>query len=146
MPKKQTTKTAAQPPVEKESANDRKKRLKQLLLQKRAEILKEGKAEFKKYLSGENKQLVETAMFDEGDISVVDLAEDITLKQLSNNRDMLIKIDIALQKLEADTYGICEDCGDEISEERLKIMPFAILCRDCQEKQEVMEKLEKEEF
>lgn len=146
MPKKQTTKTAPQPQPETESANDRKKRLKQLLLQKRAEILQEGKAEFKKYLSGENKQLVETAMFDEGDISVVDLAEDITLKQLSNNRDMLIKIDIALQKLEADTYGICEDCGDEISEERLKIMPFAILCRDCQEKQEVMEKLEKEEF
>ncbi|MCC6347841.1 MAG: TraR/DksA C4-type zinc finger protein [Nitrospirales bacterium] len=81
---------------------------------------------------------------DDGDLSVVDLAEDISLKQLSTHRETLIKIDTALRKLEEGTYGICEECGDEISEERLKILPFAIYCRDDQEKKEMMEKMERE--
>lgn len=121
-----------------------KEMLRKMLLTKREEIVRESKAEIKKYISGENRQLVETVM-DEGDLSVVDLSEDISLKQLSTHREVLIKLDTALRKLEEDTYGICEECGDEISEERLKIMPFAIYCRDCQESKEVFEKLVKEE-
>lgn len=129
------------PVVENEEA--RKERLRKSLIQKREEILKEGKVEIRKYISGEKKQLVETVM-DDGDLSVVDLAEDISLKQLSTHRETLIKIDVALQKINDGTYGICEDCGDEVSEERLRIMPFAIFCRDCQERREIMEKMERE--
>ena len=127
-----------------ESKVTSKDMLRKMLLIKREEIVRESKAEIKKYISGENRQLVETVM-DEGDLSVVDLSEDISLKQLSTHREVLIKLDTALRKLEEDTYGICEECGDEISEERLKIMPFAIYCRDCQESREVFEKLVKEE-
>jgi DnaK suppressor protein len=83
---------------------------------------------------------------DDGDLSVVDLAEDISLRQLSMHRDTLIKIDTALRKLREGTYGICEECGDEISEKRLNILPFAIYCVDCQEKKEIIEKIEKEEI
>ncbi|MGB9716331.1 MAG: TraR/DksA family transcriptional regulator [Thermodesulfovibrionales bacterium] len=43
------------------------------------------------------------------------------------------------------TYGKCEECGEDISEERLKILPFAIYCRDCQEKMELLKEIEKEE-
>lgn len=137
MPKKEKKNSVA------DDETARKDRLKRLLIQKREEILKEGKSEIKKYISGEKKQLVETVM-DDGDLSVVDLAEDISLKQLSTHRDTLIKIDVAIQKINDGTYGICEECGDEVSEERLKIMPFAIYCRDCQEKKEIMERLERE--
>lgn len=127
-----------------EDENSRKERLRRLLIQKREDIIREAKTEIKKFKSGENKQLVETVM-DDGDLSVVDLAEDISLKQLSTHRETLIKIDTALRKLNEGTYGICEECGEEISEERLKIMPFAIYCRDDQEKKEIMEKMEREE-
>jgi len=48
----------------------------------------------------------------------------------------LLKIDEAIRKLDEGTYGICEDCGDEISEQRLKILPYAIYCIDCKEKRE----------
>jgi DnaK suppressor protein len=123
----------------------RKERLKKLLIKKREEIVKEAQSEIKKFKTGEKKQIVETVL-DDGDLSVVDLSEDISLKQLSTHREMLIKIDAALRKLEDDTYGICEECGDEISEDRLKILPFAIYCRDCQEKKELMEKIEREEL
>ena len=126
-----------------EDENTRKERLRKLLIQKREDIIREAKNEIKKFKTGEKRQLVETVM-DDGDMSVVDLAEDISLKQLSTHRETLRKIDIALRKLEEGTYGICEECGDEISEERLKIMPFAIYCRDDQEKRELLESMEKE--
>jgi DnaK suppressor protein len=82
---------------------------------------------------------------DDGDLSIVDLAEDISLKQLSNHRETLIRIDAAIMKLKEGTYGTCEECGDEITEARLMVMPFAIYCKDCQERKESMAKIEKEE-
>ena len=134
----------AQKKQQPESEEVRKERLKKLLIQKREDIVKESKTEIRKYVSGEKKQLVETVL-DDGDLSVVDLAEDINLKQLSTHRETLLKIDSALRKLSEGTYGVCDECGDEISEERLKIMPLAIFCRDCQEEKEMKDKLEKED-
>jgi DnaK suppressor protein len=129
--------------VNPEPGTERNESLRKLLIQKRQEIIKESKTEIKKYVAGEKRQLVETVL-DEGDLSVVDLAEDINLKQLSTHRDTLQKIDIALRKFDEGTYGTCDECGDEISVERLMIMPFAILCRDCQEEREIREKIEKD--
>jgi len=126
-----------------EDENIRKDKLRKLLIQKREDIVKEAKTEIKKYVSGEKRQLVETVL-DDGDLSVIDLSEDISLKQLSTHRETLLKIDTALAKLKEGTYGTCEECDDEISVERLRILPFAIYCRDCQEKKELIEKMEKE--
>lgn len=123
----------------------RKELLRKFLINKREEIVKEAKIEIARYLKGETKQLVETAL-DDGDWSVIDLSEDINFKRLETHRENLAKIDEALRKLSEGTYGICEDCGEEIPRERLEVMPFAILCRDCQEKREEMEKLEREEM
>lgn len=121
----------------------REEALRKQLLEKRKEILGETQVEIAKYIKGENRQLVETAL-DDGDWSVVDLSEDINLRKLSTHRDTLVKIDEALRKLAENTYGTCEDCGDEISAERLRVMPFAIRCRDCQEIREELESAEKE--
>lgn len=143
MPKKDPIKKGKKSVIDEEK--ERRERLRKLLIKKREDIVKEAKSEIKKFKTGEKKQIVETVM-DDGDLSVVDLSEDISLKQLSTHREMLIKIDAALRKIDDNTYGICEECGDEISEERLKILPFAIYCRDCQEKKEMMEKLEREEM
>lgn len=70
-----------------------------------------------------------------------DLASEERDREISfilSDRDRLkIKqIDDALQRLAEDTYGVCESCGLEISEERLQAMPFTRLCRDCQQDQE----------
>jgi DnaK suppressor protein len=118
--------------------------LRKSLLVKRAEILQEAKEEISKYIKGETRQLVDTAL-DDGDWSVVDLSEDISLRQLSVHRENLQKIDEALRKFNEGTYGICEDCGEEISGERLKILPFAIFCTDCQERREQLEELQRRE-
>ena len=131
-------------PAKKESEEERRIRLRRLLLDKRREILKEIKIDISKYIKGENRQLVDTAL-DDGDWSVVDLSEDISLRHLSSHREDLQKIDEAIRKLDEGTYGICEDCGEEISEERLKILPYAIYCIDCKERREQIEEMERRE-
>jgi YteA family regulatory protein len=42
-------------------------------------------------------------------------------------------IDKALAKMDAGTYGICDRCGTEISKERLKVLPYATFCVECQD-------------
>ncbi len=128
----------------KDSDADRKERLRKILLEKRDEILREAKEEIGKFIRGENKQIIETAL-DDGDWSIVDLNEDLNLQKLTVHKKNLEKIDEALRKLEEGTYGICEDCGAEISEERLKIIPFAIYCVECMESRERIEEFEREE-
>ena len=48
--------------------------------------------------------------------------------------DRLRLIDEALARVDNGTYGTCSECGDDIPLERLKALPFALLCVDCQEK------------
>lgn len=144
-PKKaETQKSVTKVLISRKSEEQRKSALRSALIKRREEIVKEAKAEISKYIRGETKQLVDTAL-DNGDWSVVDLSEDINLKQLGTHRETLLKIDEALRKLGEGTYGKCEDCGEDISVERLKVLPFAICCIDCQEKREQLEKLEREE-
>lgn len=141
--KKSAEKTKTKKPVKgKESLDEKKETLRRFLIQKREQIVKEAKAEISKYIKGDTRQLVDTAL-DDGDWSIVDLSEDVSLKQLGTHRETLVKIDEALRKLKEGTYGICETCSEKISDKRLKVMPFAIHCRDCQEKIEQLEAIEK---
>lgn len=119
--------------------------LRKQLIKKREEIIREAKTEIAKYITGEANQLVETAL-DEGDWSVIDVSTDISLKRLETHRQGLLGIDEALLKLREGTYGVCEECGNDIFAERLKVMPFAIFCRECQERREQLEKIEREEI
>jgi DnaK suppressor protein len=128
----------------KRSEEERNALLRKSLIRKREELVKEVKIEISKYIKGETRQLVDTAL-DDGDWSIVDLSEDISLRQLGTHRQTLLKIDEALRKLAEGTYGICEDCGEPISKERLKVLPFATHCIDCQERREQIEEMERRE-
>ena len=125
----------------KQSPEEKKETLRKLLIQTREQFVKEAKIEISKYIRGETRQLVDTAL-DDGDWSIVDLSEDVSLRKLSTHRETLVKIDESLRKLDEGTYGTCESCGEEISEQRLKVMPFAIYCKDCQERIEQLEAIE----
>jgi DnaK suppressor protein len=51
----------------------------------------------------------------------------------NNVRDLLRKIDGALKRIEARTYGLCERCGRPIEKVRIKALPYAELCiKDAQ--------------
>ena len=140
-----TPKTAAQksvaarkPQQKAKTSQDRLLELRKSLLKKKEDILKEVKEEISKYVSGENKQLVDTAL-DDGDWAVVDISEDISLLRLSAHRKLMHSIDEAIRKIGEGTYGICEECGEEISGKRLLVLPTATLCIDCQEHKEQFE-------
>ncbi|MGD0884234.1 MAG: TraR/DksA C4-type zinc finger protein [Thermodesulfovibrionales bacterium] len=143
--KKITALPKAKEPKLKTATPNREAILKKRLILNREEIVREAKAEIGKYIKGETRQIVESVL-DDGDWSVIDLSEDINFRRLATHRDVLLKIDEALRKLREGTYGTCEDCGEEINIERLKVLPFAIYCRDCQEKREEIEKIETEEL
>ena len=49
---------------------------------------------------------------------------------------LLVKIESALARLEAGTFGICQSCGDGIGARRLEARPMATLCIDCKAEQE----------
>lgn len=51
-------------------------------------------------------------------------------------RRLLRQVDAALEKMRQKTYGLCEKCGEEISEKRLDALPFAGYCIACQEEEE----------
>jgi DnaK suppressor protein len=80
-----------------------------------------------------------TASSDIGD--VVDQAGDERDRELSllltgRDKEKLLAINEALEKLKEGTYGICEECGDKIGSGRLKVMPLAKYCVSCQSKLE----------
>ncbi|MBF0319024.1 MAG: TraR/DksA family transcriptional regulator [Nitrospirae bacterium] len=127
-----------------EAANERAKGIRKVLIQERQIILKEAKTEIGNFVKGDEKQLVEAAL-DDGDWSVVDVNEDIILQKLHHHKLKLNKIDEALRKLNEGSYGICDDCGIEISDARLKVLPFAVHCVECKEKREKIEQVEKEQ-
>jgi DnaK suppressor protein len=68
--------------------------------------------------------------------AVTDFAKDMEFAIVQMKADTLGKIDEAMRRLEAGTYGECAECGTEIAAPRLKALPFALLCRDCQEREE----------
>jgi len=53
----------------------------------------------------------------------------------------MLKIQEALQRIEDGTFGICEQCGCEISEGRLEARPVTTFCIECKEEQENKEKI-----
>lgn len=59
-----------------------------------------------------------------------------TLRIRDRERRLIRKIQSALQRIEDGTYGICEDCGDDIGSPRLKARPVTKLCINCKSRQE----------
>jgi len=51
--------------------------------------------------------------------------------------ESLNKVNDALARLEQGDYGNCFDCGSEIAEKRLRALPFAVRCKDCEEAREI---------
>lgn len=82
-------------------------------------------------------------VLDQGESSEVDIQEDIEFALIQMKSETLNKIDAAIRRLEEGTYGDCFECGDEISEARLRALPFAVRCKDCEEARENAEQRER---
>lgn len=129
---------------EREARERRREVLHKMLLGKRQEIIKEIAENLGQSLTEDQQRRLESAR-DVGDQALMDLERElgISLMEMRNRRRQ--SIDEALTRLQEGTYGICAECGVEISEKRLEAVPFAKLCVECQSRQELLEKIEREE-
>lgn len=148
---KAATEAEIQVPVRpKETAKERELRerrqevLHKMLIGKRQEIIKEIEDSLGQSLTEDQQRRLESAR-DVGDQALMDLERElgISLMEMRNRRRQ--SIDEALTRLHDGTYGMCAECGIEISEKRLQAVPFAKLCVECQSRAELLEKIEREE-
>lgn len=82
-------------------------------------------------------------VYDQGESSEADIQEEIEFALIQMKAETLSKIAEALSRLEEGAYGNCFDCGGEISPNRLRALPFAVRCKDCEESREVAEQRER---
>jgi len=73
-----------------------------------------------------------------------DIQEDLEFALVQMKSETLNKINDALARLEQGDYGYCYDCGEEIGEKRLRALPFAVRCKDCEEARENAEQRERQ--
>ena len=78
-----------------------------------------------------------------GGIFEADTQQDIEFALIQMKSETLTKVDAALRRLEEGSYGDCFECGDEIAEARLRALPFAVRCKDCEEARENSERRER---
>lgn len=73
---------------------------------------------------------------DEIDLASQTLEKELLYELTNHERQMLLNIEYALQKIEKGNYGICESCQTEIPSKRLKAMPYTRYCVTCQSRRE----------
>ena len=123
-------------------AGERYAELKRILEERRREILSEVQEKMRDVrvgASGEGQGVLDAAETSEADIQ-----DDIELALIQMKSETLHKIEEALARLDERTYGNCFECGDEISERRLRALPFAVRCKDCEEAREIAEQRERQ--
>ena len=95
----------------------------------------------KREIVGENQRPLfrDDNVKDEVDEVEASVQEDIHLTLRQMRAETLIRIDAALRRLDEGIYGNCKECREEISEVRLRALPFAIRCKDCEDLRESVE-------
>ncbi len=122
------------------AAKNRYNELRKMLEDRRRELLNEVQGRMRDVRMEGNK---ERDVLDQGESSEVDIQEDIEFALIQMKSETLNKIDAALRRLEDGTYGDCFECGDQITEARLRALPFAVRCKDCEEARETAEQRER---
>lgn len=88
-------------------------------------------------LTGGDAEAGEKPVGDLVDDAVMDAEQDSSYTIAQQEARELRLIDEALDKIEEGTYGICEECGEQIERPRLKALPYAVLCLKCKENEEL---------
>jgi len=133
------------PPVRISAANQKRHELlKKILLKKRNEVVEGLEAQMGRRLTRETGQKIDSAM-DSADMSSQDMDQGIDSSLLEMKYEQYKDIADAFRKLQNKTFGLCEECGEEIDIKRLQVNPLARYCISCKTKKEEIERIQKEE-
>jgi RNA polymerase-binding transcription factor len=110
--------------------------LKGILEERRREIMSEVQGRMRD-VRAEGAGSAVQGVLDAAESSELDIQDEIEFALIQMKAETLNKIDEALRRLEEGTYGYCFECGEEINEKRLRALPFAVRCKDCEQAREV---------
>jgi DnaK suppressor protein len=138
---KTTLKTATETDAK---ARSRYRELKQMLEERRREIQAEVQGKMRDVRAEGTWGQKQSDVLDAVESSEADIQDDIEFALIQMKSETLNKIVDALGRLEQGNYGNCFECGEEIAEKRLRALPFAVRCKDCEEAREVAEQRERQ--
>ena len=121
---------------------DRYSELKRILEERRREIMGQVQGKIRDVRS-EGANNPNSGVLDAAETSEADIQDDIEFALIQMKSETLNKIEEALHRLEEGTFGYCFECGAEISERRLRALPFAVRCKDCEEARENVQQRER---
>ena len=107
--------------------------LKAILESRRSEIVRELHDKIRAVRSD---GIADRDVLEDAERSELDLQDDIGFALIQLKTEMLNQIDAALRRLDEGKYGDCFECGAEIAKARLRALPFAVRCRDCEQSRE----------
>jgi DnaK suppressor protein len=110
--------------------------LRNMLEERRRELVFEVQGKIR---DGRRDYTKERAALDDGESSEVDIQEEIEFALIEMKAETLKKIDAALRRIGEGTYSDCFECGEEIPAARLRALPFAVRCKECEEAREAAE-------
>jgi DnaK suppressor protein len=122
---------------------DRYAELKKILEDRRREMMSQVQERMRD-VRAEGASSVVQGVLDAAESSEADIQEEIEFALIQMKSETLNKINDALARLDQGDYGNCFECGEEIAEKRLRALPFAVRCKDCEEAKEVVEQRERQ--
>ena len=114
-----------------QTTNSRERDLRQLLHDRRREMQGDVRTRIRDARTDRASDV-----FDELDHSDAAMQEEMDFALIQMKAETLARVDEALARLDAGSYGRCFECGGEISEKRLRALPFAGRCTACEERRE----------
>lgn len=111
---------------------DRYRELKQMLEARRLEII--GAVQHK--MRDTRLEHAAPDVLDEAEASEMDIQGDIEFAVLQMKTETLHRITEALDRLDDGSFGYCYECGTEIATPRLRALPFAVRCTECEAERE----------
>jgi RNA polymerase-binding protein DksA len=116
-----------------------KMKIKKILLKMREDILSKVKHIEKENLSQSQRDAsgdLSGYSFHMADVASDSFERELSLGLAANERELLRKVDDALEQLKKRDFGKCQDCGKNITIKRLSAVPYASFCIECQEKED----------
>lgn len=121
---------------------DRYQELRRMLEERRLEIIGELQHKMRD-VRNEHAAASLQNVRDEAETSEAEIQDDIEFALLQMKAETLEKVGTALAHLDEGRYGYCYECGEEIPERRLRALPFAVRCRNCEEARELARQRER---
>jgi RNA polymerase-binding transcription factor len=125
-------------------ATSRYQELKQMLEDRRREIQAEVQGKMRDVRAEGSWSSKQNEVLDAVESSEADIQDEIEFALIQMKSETLNKINDALARLEQGDYGNCFECGEEIAEKRLRALPFAVRCKECEEAREVAQQRERQ--